>query len=50
MQDGNTPLYYAERNGHPKSVEYIQAKMGVTKFDMVCNIDTLFCLSMCIVI
>ena len=44
MQDGDTPLQCAVRNGHHKTVEYFikQAKMDITQFDMVRNIDTLF--------
>ena len=45
MQYGNTPLQWAVRNGHHKTVQYFikEAKMDITQFDMVCNIDTLFC-------
>ena len=44
MQCGDTPLQKAVRNGHQKTVEYFikQAKMDITQFDMVCNIDTYF--------
>ena len=50
MQSGNTPLQLAVTAGHHKTVEYFikQAKMDITQFDMVCNIDTL--LTMCIVL
>ena len=45
MQSGDTPLQKAVSEGHHKTVEYFikQAKMDITQFDMVCNIDTLFC-------
>ena len=45
MQYGYTPLQRAVVNDHHKIVEYFikQAKMDITQFDMVRNIDTLFC-------
>ena len=45
MQYGYTPLQLAVSDGRHKTVEYFikQAKVDITQFDMVCNIDTLFC-------
>ena len=52
MQEGFTPLQLAVREGHHKTVGYFikQANIDITQFNKVCDIDTLFCLSMCIVL
>ena len=54
MQDGYTPLQLAVSRGHHKTVEYFikQAKMDITQFDIVRDIDTIFCVQvrMCIVL
>ena len=46
MQGGDTPLQLAVVWGRDKTVEYFikQAKMNITQFDRVCNVDTLFCI------
>ena len=45
MQGGRTPLQCAVDYGRHKTVHYFikQAKMDITQFDMVCIIDTSFC-------
>ena len=43
MQFGYIPLQLAVENGHHRTVQhFIEAKMNMTNFDMVCNINTLF--------
>ena len=45
MQDGKTPLGLAVDRGRHNTVEYFIKECGVdtSKFDVVCNIDSLFC-------
>ena len=50
MQAGDTPLQKAVKKDHHKTVEYFikEAKMDIAQFDMVCNIDILFCAWICV--
>ena len=50
MQDGRTPLELAMDNGDHRTVQYFikELKMDITKFDMVRNIDVLFCVCVCV--
>ena len=50
MQSGITPLECAVDNDHHRTVQYFikQLKMDITKFDMVCNIDTAIVVCICV--
>ena len=45
MQAGKTALERTVDNGHHRVVDYLVNQMGVTQFDMVCNI---ICLYVCV--